>query len=334
MNDVSAAQAPPLAPRSPDFAIRPLLYAHRLSKSYRMGSTVLPVIRDCTLSVHRGEFIAIMGKSGSGKSTLLHLLGALDVPDEGQALFDDQPVFRESDRPGAAWTGSTGAWLRLAASLLLGCASLALLGLAMVSRPPLLSVQMALILLPALLAFFGAIAIPILAFSLSERARVNLRRRCFGFVFQFYHLLPELTVLENVLMTRMIGASVLSWWRGERVAARQAALQVLERVGLGERLKHRPSQLSGGERQRVAIARALVHKPAILFADEPTGNLDAAAGRKLVELLLELNRDGQTIVMVTHDPGVAGQANRVLYLEEGRLVTASQLPSLAPQQRR
>lgn len=158
------------------------------------------------------------------------------------------------------------------------------------------------------------------AFSPSERRRIQLRRNAFGFVFQFYHLLPELTVLENVLLTRMVGTSAWGWWLGGKHAARADAVAMLERVGLAERLKHRPSELSGGERQRVAIARALVHQPRVLFADEPTGNLDAEAGRSIMEILIGLHRDGQTIVMVTHDPQVAAAADRILYLDRGRVV--------------
>jgi ABC-type lipoprotein export system ATPase subunit len=157
--------------------------------------------------------------------------------------------------------------------------------------------------------------------SAAERRRITLRRRAFGFVFQFYHLLPELDVLENVLLARMVGSSIFGWPRA-RAAAREEALAILKRVGLTERLKHRPHELSGGERQRVAVARALVHKPAVLLADEPTGNLDAEAGRELMALLKGLHNDGQTIVMVTHDPSVATQADRTLNLERGRLCSA------------
>lgn len=151
-----------------------------------------------------------------------------------------------------------------------------------------------------------------------ERRRNRLRRTHFGFVFQFYHLLPELTVLENVLLPRMIASSVLAWKR-EKPAAREAALRLLTDVGLAERVKHKPSELSGGERQRVAIARALVHKPAILFADEPTGNLDAESGRNILEILRRFRAAGQTIVLVTHDESVAATADRRLRLEAGRL---------------
>lgn len=151
-----------------------------------------------------------------------------------------------------------------------------------------------------------------------ERRRNRLRRTQFGFVFQFYHLLPELTVLENVLLPRMIAGSVFSW-RREKPAARAEALRLLAEVGLAERVKHRPGELSGGERQRAAIARALVHKPALLFADEPTGNLDNEAGRNVLDILMRFRAAGQTIVLVTHDESVAAMADRRLRLEYGRL---------------
>ena len=156
----------------------------------------------------------------------------------------------------------------------------------------------------------------------AERHRIALRRKEFGFVFQFYYLLPELNVLENVLLTRMVGTSIFAWG-GQSARARSEALDILKRLGLAERLKHKPSELSGGERQRVALARALVHQPQILFADEPTGNLDAEAGANIMGILAKLHRDGQTIVMVTHDPGIAQYADRTLVLEDGRLRPAA-----------
>jgi lipoprotein-releasing system ATP-binding protein len=162
-------------------------------------------------------------------------------------------------------------------------------------------------------------------FSAVERRRNRLRRRAFGFVFQFYHLLPELSVLENVLLPLMVTHPVFAWL-GARAAARRDAAAILDRVGLSERLRHRPSELSGGERQRVALARALVHRPKVLLADEPTGNLDAETGEKLMKLLSELHHEGQTIVMVTHDLGVARYADRVLDLREGALRLAAATP--------
>lgn len=150
-----------------------------------------------------------------------------------------------------------------------------------------------------------------------ESVRIRLRRTRFGFVFQSYFLLPELNVFENVLLTRMVGVSIRDW-AGAKKAAREDVAAILERVGLKERLKHRPNELSGGERQRVALARALVHKPEVLFADEPTGNLDATAGASIMELLQGLHRDGQTIVMVTHDQSLTRFADRCLVLERGK----------------
>lgn len=151
-----------------------------------------------------------------------------------------------------------------------------------------------------------------------ERRRNRMRRETFGFVFQFYHLLPELSVWENVLLTPMVGASVLGW-TAARGAARERVAEILEHVGLGHRLKHRPNELSGGERQRVAIARALVHKPKILLADEPTGNLDATSGAAIMSILIELHKTGQTIVLVTHDSSIAAYADRTLHLRDGKL---------------
>lgn len=145
------------------------------------------------------------------------------------------------------------------------------------------------------------------------------RREEVGFVFQFYHLLPELTAVENVLMGAMVRHGVMAW-PAHRSRARERAEAMLERVGLAERMKHKPAKLSGGERQRVAIARALVNDPALLLADEPTGNLDAATGRGVIELFESLHAEGQTIVMVTHDATIAEAADRHLTLEEGRLV--------------
>jgi predicted ABC-type transport system involved in lysophospholipase L1 biosynthesis ATPase subunit len=139
-----------------------------------------------------------------------------------------------------------------------------------------------------------------------------------GFVFQFYHLLPELNVLENIVAPRLVGLSFSDWWSG-RTAARYAAHQLLERIGLADRIRHRPRELSGGERQRVAIARALINQPSLLLADEPTGNLDEAIGTEILDLLVELNRSGQTIVMVTHDARVSARAHRCLRLSEGVL---------------
>ncbi|MHC5021836.1 MAG: ABC transporter ATP-binding protein [Planctomycetota bacterium] len=147
--------------------------------------------------------------------------------------------------------------------------------------------------------------------------RAAIRNQDFGFVFQFYHLLPEFSALENVLMAAQVGASVLGWL-GKKAAARERATQLLTRVGLEQRLGHRPNQLSGGEQQRVAIARALMNDPQVLFCDEPTGNLDSVTAASVTELLFELNRErGQTCVLVTHDDLLAERADRVARLVDG-----------------
>ncbi len=227
----------------------PILTATGLHKSYRMGPEMLRVLRGASVSVQRGEWLAIMGASGSGKSTLLHILGALDVPDDGTVRFNGQEIFTQG-----------------------------------------------------------------------VRAQERMRNQSVGFVFQFYHLLPELNVLENILLPAMVRYSVLEWMR-EGKRAREYARTVLEQVGLERRGRHRPNELSGGERQRAAIARALVNQPELLLADEPTGNLDATTGQGILAVLQTLNTQGQTIVMVTHDPSVADMAHRRVHLMEGRIRT-------------
>jgi len=159
-------------------------------------------------------------------------------------------------------------------------------------------------------------------FKLSENARARVRNESIGFVFQFYHLLPELTTLENVLAPLMIGKSVLGYLRQRRTYC-AVATRVLEMVGLGHRLRHRPRELSGGEMQRAAIARALVTGPEVLLADEPTGNLDRGTGQEILEILCSLNEhQNLTIVMVTHDLGIAQRAHRVVRLVDGRIENA------------
>jgi lipoprotein-releasing system ATP-binding protein len=151
----------------------------------------------------------------------------------------------------------------------------------------------------------------------SQRDRV--RNGQIGMIFQFYHLLPELTALENVLSPLMISSSVLGYWRRRREYADRAK-ELLDKVGLGHRLKHRPRELSGGEMQRAAIARALISGPRVLLADEPTGNLDRGTGQEILQILGRLNREQQlTIVMVTHDMAIAERAHRVVRLVEGRV---------------
>jgi lipoprotein-releasing system ATP-binding protein len=154
---------------------------------------------------------------------------------------------------------------------------------------------------------------------LSGKDRDELRNRTFGYIFQFYHLLPEMNTLENVMMPAMIGTSFFRWW-GKRSQVRNRAAELIDRVGLAHRLKHKPRELSGGEMQRAAIARALINQPRVLLADEPTGNLDSANGQHIIALLRELNRDdGLTIVMVTHNLELASEIDRVIRIVDGKI---------------
>jgi lipoprotein-releasing system ATP-binding protein len=155
--------------------------------------------------------------------------------------------------------------------------------------------------------------------NLPSQRRDQLRNQTFGFIFQFYHLLPELTALENVLMPQMIARSVFGWMVHRR-EIKNRAVELLDRVGLGRRLHHRPRELSGGEMQRAAVARALINRPRVLLADEPTGNLDEETARQVLPVLLSLARKrGATLVIVTHDTGLALSADRMLELRDGRL---------------
>lgn len=144
------------------------------------------------------------------------------------------------------------------------------------------------------------------------------RNEMVGFVFQFYHLLDELNVLENIVLPAMVSRSVIRWLLTRRATMKRAT-ELLEQLGLKERVRHKPYQLSGGERQRVAIGRALMNQPRLLLADEPTGNLDSVIGSGILKVFEDLNRTGQTIVMVTHDKRIADRAQRVIVLEDGRI---------------
>jgi lipoprotein-releasing system ATP-binding protein len=161
--------------------------------------------------------------------------------------------------------------------------------------------------------------------NLPASERDHLRNHTFGFIFQFYHLLPELNTLENVLTPAMISHSVWGWWSRRR-QLRLQAMEILDKVGLGHRLNHKPKELSGGEMQRAAIARALINRPRVLLADEPTGNLDTANGAHIMKLLRDLNeQDGLTIVMVTHNLDLVHETDRVVRLANGRVETPEKI---------
>lgn len=215
-----------------------MLSAQNLSKKYGQ----LTVLRNVSLEIQKGEFVAIAGPSGAGKSTLLHLLGALDFPDTGQVRLMDNDLFK-----------------------------------------------------------------------LSRKRQAAFRNKNMGFVFQFHHLLPEFTALENVCMPLWIAGM------GKKEAT-DAAHEILKTVGLTHRLGHKPGEMSGGEQQRVAIARAIVHKPSVIFADEPTGNLDTANAQAVHELFLKLREMyNQTFVIVTHNEQLAAMADRTFIMKDGNI---------------
>jgi ABC-type lipoprotein export system ATPase subunit len=358
---MTAAQSK--SPASPANA-PPILRAQHIKRTFRMGESHVDVLTNVDLTLRPGEFVAIEGRSGSGKSTLLHILAALDGVDSGSVALDDrdytQLTFESKKQlwPGVLakvydGLGSFKNWLsdlRFRYQLLICLAILASLwGLFLttaiateifksgkgwfVTIPSpmapiivLLLVQFLLWIFQSMVLFLGSVSNAIMHRSVgsNEGLASQFRNTEFGFVFQFYHLLPELDVLENTLLGPMVTYSVFGYLRRRR-ALRRRAHEVLEQLGMAHRLTHRPNQLSGGERQRVAIARALMNSPRILFADEPTGNLDAETGRQIMDLLEKLHRDqGQTIVMVTHDRALAREADRVLVLKNGQLQRAQE----------
>jgi lipoprotein-releasing system ATP-binding protein len=290
-----------------------ILRALNVRRSFRMGDSTVTILKGGDFTLRRGEFVAIEGRSGSGKSTLLHILGGLDGLDEGTLEFEGQDYTRHAAQPDqSAFSKSVPILIALFA--ISGIVT-PLFAIQPFSKALLASGSIAFL-------FFAALVYWLVRQYVDERPITRLRNAQFGFVFQFYHLLPELNVLENTLLAAMVERS----WFGFRAHRREIlerGARILEQVGLSHRLKHRPNQLSGGERQRVAIARALMNNPRVLFADEPTGNLDVETGRQIMNLLEKLHKDsGQTIVMVTHDRALAREADRVLVLKDGKLEKA------------
>ena len=218
-----------------------ILKLEHIYKDYIQGKLTVPVLKDVSLHVEEGEYVAIMGPSGSGKSTLMNIVGCLDRPTSGTYELAGEDVL-----------------------------------------------------------------------SLNEYKLADVRLNQIGFVFQNFQLLPRMTALDNVALP-LVYAGV------RKKARRERAREALIRVGLEERVSFTPTQLSGGQKQRVAIARAMVNKPKILLADEPPGALDSKSSAQVMDLFAQLNAEGVTVVMITHDPGIAGHAKRVVDIFDGEI---------------
>ena len=226
------------------FSMSEWIALHHIYKTYNPGENEVEALKDASLCIQKGEFLAIVDSSGSGKSTLMNILGCLDTPNSGEYILDGEDVSR-----------------------------------------------------------------------LSDEALSQIRNRKIGFVFQGFNLIPSLNALENVELPLT--------YRGMRGSERRRlATEALQKVGLGERLHHLPHQMSGGQQQRVAIARAIAARPAILLADEPTGNLDTRSGKTVMDILFELNREGRTVILITHDMQVAGLAPKTIQVRDGEIVEA------------
>ncbi|WEG13574.1 ABC transporter ATP-binding protein [Pullulanibacillus sp. KACC 23026] len=220
---------------------RALIDIKNLSKFYKMGGETVKALNKVSLTVSKGDFLAIIGPSGSGKSTLMNMIGCLDLPTSGEYWLDQEPINQ-----------------------------------------------------------------------LKDNQLAQIRNRKIGFIFQSFNLLSKLNALENVELPLI--------YQGVPTKERhKAAFEALEKVGLGDRAHHRPSELSGGQQQRVAIARALATNPPILLADEPTGALDTKTGHEVMTLMKQLNEIGHTIVLITHDLTIAEQAKRVVHIQDGVL---------------
>jgi putative ABC transport system ATP-binding protein len=228
----------------------PLIRFQNIARRYQMGSETIHALRDVSLSIERGEYVAIMGPSGSGKSTLMNLVGCLDTPTDGRYELNGTDVSHMDDN------------------------------------------QLA-----------------------------EVRNREVGFVFQTFNLLPRATALRNVELP-LIYSGLPAEERHRK------ALDTLSRVGLADRVQHKPNEMSGGQRQRVAIARALVTSPSIILADEPTGNLDSKTGVEIMELFDALWRAGNTLIVVTHEEDVARHARRILRIRDGLIAADERLDAV------
>ena len=218
-----------------------ILRCDNIKKVYGTGDSQVTALNGISLSVEKGEFVAIMGASGSGKSTLLHILGGVDKPTEGKVMVEGTDISKMNSTQAAIF-----------------------------------------------------------------------RRRKVGLVYQFYNLIPTLTVRKNILMPLLLDKKKVNQEYFE---------QIVDSLGIADKLEALPNQLSGGQQQRVAIARSLIYRPALLLADEPTGNLDRRNGEEIVDLLKLSNRNlNQTIVLITHDERVALEAGRIVTIEDGRLI--------------
>lgn len=219
-----------------------VLQAINITKEYQVGDQTIKALKEVSIEIKSGEFVAIIGKSGSGKSTLMHILGLLDTPTSGKIILRDKDVTKYN-----------------------------------------------------------------------EKSLARIRNKEIGFVFQFFNLLQRTNVLENVMLPLKYSTVPQKAWKSK-------AIEMIKLVGLENRMYNKSNELSGGQKQRVAIARALVNDPSIIFADEPTGNLDTNTGNEIIELFKKLNREGKTIILVTHDDDLANIAPRKIVLRDGQIV--------------
>ncbi len=221
--------------------LSPIIQIDNLNKSYIIGNQILPVLKDLSLTVQKGEYVALMGPSGSGKSTLMNIIGCLDSFNTGTYKLNQIEVSK-----------------------------------------------------------------------LNDNELAEIRNHQIGFIFQTFNLLPRYSALENVELPLIYAG----WNKKNR---RERAIEVLKQVGLEDRMTHKPNELSGGQRQRVAIARALVNNPAILLADEPTGNLDSKTSEEIMSLFETIHQNGNTIIIVTHEEDIAQKSRRIIRLLDGKI---------------